>query len=105
MDFALEERSGYLESSLCAAPGLSRCAQILRTQHRCLYSETWAIFEQAEQRLHREVRASTPRGIVQRFTAFCCHLQEHEAREDDLILLAPSTRARRLDNSYPMSHT
>jgi CheY-like chemotaxis protein len=85
MCFGLEETYGYFENPVSVAPRLSRNAQTLRTQHQHLYSELCAIFEQAEQRLYREARAIAPRRIVRRFIAFCLQLQEHEARENDLI--------------------
>ena len=81
--FALEETYGYLENPVSVAPSLSRSAQ-----HERLYLEVGAIFEQAEQWLYQEALASPPRKTVRRFIAFCHQLREHEAREDDLILLA-----------------
>jgi len=88
MYFRLEETYGYVENPVSVAPRLSRHAQTLRKQHQRLYSEVCAIFEQAEQRLDREAGAGTPRKIIQRFTAFCDQLREHEGCEDDLIFQA-----------------
>lgn len=86
--FALEETYGYLENPVSVAPRLSRSAQTLRAQHERLYLEVGAIFEQAEQWLYQEALASPPRKTVRRLIAFCHQLREHEAREDDLFLLA-----------------
>lgn len=102
MVFALEETYGYFGNPSSAIPRLSRYAQALRTQHEQLYSQICAIFKQAEQWLDQEALASAPRKTVQRFIAFRHQLQEHEAREEDLILLALRVSWERRRRSGPV---
>ena len=89
MHFALEEAFGYFDDAVDVAPRLSARAEDLRQEHEQFFLEMCEIVERAERLLYREASPQKTRAeIAQRFSAFYSALNEHEAREQDLILEA-----------------
>ena len=88
MHFALEDAYGYFEDAIAEAPRLSEQAVRLHAQHDDLFHEICELVEDAEQVLYHE----RPRGYRQqtelavRFYRFHARFQEHETRENELIL-------------------
>lgn len=88
MHFALEEAFGYFEDAVDIAPRLSQRADELRAEHESLFRILCDMVEHAEQVLYRESSRGVMRGIALRFNAFHDQFQEHETRENELILEA-----------------
>ena len=88
MHFALEEAYGYFEDPVWTEPQISTAAQKLREEHRGLYEQLQALTERAAKVLYHEVpRARIPR-ICTDFERFCQHFEDHEERENELMLQA-----------------
>ncbi len=88
MHFALEEAFGYFENAVDIAPRLSERADGLRAEHDLFFIDICGICEQAEQLLYHETSARTLRQIATRYADFYDALQQHEARETELIMEA-----------------
>ncbi|OHB80124.1 MAG: hypothetical protein A2W31_17255 [Planctomycetes bacterium RBG_16_64_10] len=88
MHFALEEAFGYFEDPVTVAPHLCQRADALRTQHGPLYVAIRDTADRAEQLLYTGNRTDLLSHVVTLFQAFYNQLQEHEARENELILEA-----------------
>lgn len=84
--FALEEAFGYFEDAIEVAPHLSHMADELRGEHSTLYIDLCDLVEEAERLLYHETTAGAAKKIAARFREFHCALQEHEHRENQLIL-------------------
>ncbi|MDA7980407.1 MAG: hemerythrin domain-containing protein [Pirellulales bacterium] len=82
--FSLEEAFGYFEDPLRIAPRLSEQAEELRLQHGDLYSQASALADLADSRS----RDSNATEVWEGFAVFDAALQEHEARENELIMRA-----------------
>jgi hemerythrin HHE cation binding domain-containing protein len=88
MHFSLEEAYGYFEDAISGAPHLSRRAESLRAQHAELFSELCRLAERSEQLPYEKSPARLMSSLSEGFFHFADNLQEHEARESDLILEA-----------------
>ncbi len=88
LHFALEEAFGYFENAVDIAPRLSERADELRGEHDLFFRDICGICEQAEQLMYHEVSPRTLRQIATRFGDFHDALQQHEARETELIMEA-----------------
>ena len=86
LHFSLEEAYGYFDDAVNVAPRLSTRADALRGEHELLFKDICALVEQAEQLLYRESAAVAAGQMVQKFLAFRHRFQDHETREDELIL-------------------
>lgn len=86
--FVLEEAYGYFDDPLEVAPHFSERVQQLRCEHGDLYHEIAQIAEQAEILAARNGHGGTPKSLMRGFLAFHTRLQEHEAHERELILVA-----------------
>lgn len=84
--FALEEAFGYFEDAIEVAPQLSRQADELRNEHRTLFLDLCDLVEVAERLLYRETTAGVAKRLAARFREFRRSLEEHESRENGLIL-------------------
>jgi hypothetical protein len=84
--FALEEAFGYFEDAIEVAPRLSRRCDELRAEHGTLFVELCNLVEDAERLLYREAHGGVVKQLVYRVSAFRNHFEEHEARENELIL-------------------
>jgi hypothetical protein len=67
---------------------LSRRAESLRAQHAELFSELCRLAERSEQLPYEKSPARLMSSLSEGFFHFADNLQEHEARESDLILEA-----------------
>ena len=88
MHFSLEEAYGYFGDALTVAPRLSRKADRLRSQHGERYSHLCQLTDNAEQLLYHETGDTSASGLAAGFREFCRVFQEHEHRENELILEA-----------------
>jgi iron-sulfur cluster repair protein YtfE (RIC family) len=86
MHFSLEERLGYFEDAIQAAPRLSAQADILRSQHEQLYMAIVELADDAERILYREPNAQALRVVACRFRSFHDQLTRHEEAENELIM-------------------
>jgi hypothetical protein len=88
MHFTLEDAFGYFEDAIAEAPRLSDRAKQLHAEHEGLFREICELVEYAETVLYRE----RPSGYSQQtdlavtFYQFHARFQEHETRENELIL-------------------
>ena len=88
MHFALEEAFGYFDDPVAVAPRLSQRAAALRAQHTRLYVVIRDLADYAEQLLYGADRNDLVARLAALFQAFDNELQEHESRENELILEA-----------------
>ena len=86
--FSLDEAFGYFENAVSIAPRLSERADSLRSEHDLFFHDICAICEQAEQLLYHEASPRTLRLVCTRYADFYDALQQHEAREAELIMEA-----------------
>jgi hypothetical protein len=94
--FSLEEAYGYCEDALEVAPRLSSQAAVLRAEHQKLFVEFCHLVGDAEQLLVRSPSAEAATGnghvslvqIAKRYETFRSALEEHERREEELIMAA-----------------
>jgi hemerythrin-like domain-containing protein len=86
MHFALEEAYGYFNDPLHAHPRLTRLAGQLRDEHPQLYAAVRDLADDVDAwyRSGKLVERST--RVVQRFREYYDRLQEHEKRENELIM-------------------
>lgn len=88
LHFALEEAYGYFEDPAYVAPHFCERANGLRSEHRELYLGIAEISDRAEQFYRRANLPTLVGHIARQFTAFDHRLQQHEARENELIQMA-----------------
>lgn len=86
--FSLEEAFGYFENAVEVAPRLSERAEELRGEHELFYRDICNLCEQAEKLLYHESTGQGLRQIAARFASFHDALEQHEARETELIMEA-----------------
>ena len=86
--FSLEEAFGYFENAVSIAPRLSERADSLRSEHDLFFQDICSICEQAEKLLYHEASPRTLRQVATRYSDFYEALQQHEAREAELIMEA-----------------
>jgi hypothetical protein len=84
LHFTLEEAFGYCDDPL-DAPHFCQ-AKALRAQHRDLYEEERELAERSARLLAQRTTAACFRRLARRFRRFDQHLQQHESRENELIL-------------------
>ncbi len=97
MHFALEEFYGYFEEPVVVFPRLGRLADELRAEHRSLYLEAAAIADWAEKvRCHHKFSRASQR-IALRLTSFLDQFEQHEFREDELIIQAYNLDSKPVD--------
>lgn len=88
MHFSLEEAFGYFEDPLSVAPHLSQQAESLRRQHKDFYKEICHLAAIAEQVASGSSKSRGFELVVCEFREFYGRLQDHEAKENDLIVQA-----------------
>jgi hypothetical protein len=88
MHFSLEEAFGYFEDAVSVAPHLSKRAENLRAQHFEMYSDLCRLVDRAEQYLYHETVDDARVGLAAGYRELMNRFQEHEARENELILEA-----------------
>jgi iron-sulfur cluster repair protein YtfE (RIC family) len=96
MHFSLEEAYGYCEDAIEMAPRLSSQALALRAEHSTLFSSFCHLVEDTEELLTpipKEGRSLWAKrvslvDIAARYELFHEALEEHERRENELILAA-----------------
>jgi iron-sulfur cluster repair protein YtfE (RIC family) len=88
MHFSLEEAFGYFEDAVSVAPRLNRLANELREEHSGLFVEVCDLVEQAERLQYGETPANAVRSLAENFNDFYRRFQDHDARENEMILQA-----------------
>ncbi len=88
MHFSLEEAFGYFEDAVSVAPRLTRQANELRAEHGGLFVEACDLVEDAERLQYGETPPIAVRRLAERFNAFYRRFQDHDARENEMILQA-----------------
>lgn len=86
LHFALEEAYGYFEDPVDVSPHMAREAERLRDEHRRLYSHLSDIVERAETMLDEGHQAVLATSIPGQFILFDAALQNHEQRENALLM-------------------
>lgn len=86
--FALEEAFGYFDDPVDAAPHLCEEAERLRAQHCELFIEVCRLVDRAVDRLSDQGTIRGYRQVAYEFHRFDAQLQEHERRENELIMRA-----------------
>ena len=88
MHFALEEAYGYFDDPLQVAPRLNALASTLREEHQVLYALIRDLVDDVDE-LSRggKLSGGGPR-VVERFQEYYDRFQQHETRENVLILEA-----------------
>ena len=86
MHFALEEAYGYFDDPLHVAPRLNVLASTLRDEHQVLYASVRDLADEMDE-LHRSGGHShSGARVVERFREYYDRFQQHENRENELIL-------------------
>jgi iron-sulfur cluster repair protein YtfE (RIC family) len=88
MHFRLEEAYGYFQNPVVVDFEISTRAESLMSEHQTLYMQINDIVDHAEYIACVKTCRSLWPQVVQRVTAFCDQLQEHEHREFELIMQA-----------------
>lgn len=88
MHFSLEEAYGYFEHPVSVAPHLSEQAESLRRQHDEFYKDICQLAETAENFSSGNGKSRELQQVTSRFLEFYGRLQDHEAKENDLIVQA-----------------
>ncbi len=86
MHFALEEAYGYFEDAIEVAPQLSARTVQLRDEHRQLFLQLGAVVDDAERLLYHQAVENQAYDIATAFCRFHAQFQDHERRENELIL-------------------
>jgi hypothetical protein len=86
MHFALEEAYGYFDDPLRVAPRLSIAASQLRDEHQLLYTRIRDLADEIDGMFRAGVLAQSGARIVELFVDYYGRLQQHENRENELIL-------------------
>lgn len=88
MHFALEEAYGYFQEAVSIAPQLNGYAEQLLAQHHGLYTAIRDVCEDAELLLYEKSKAAVFKRVKGAFSLFYDSFEEHEARENALIMQA-----------------
>ena len=88
LHFALEEAYGYFEDPLEVSPVVSREAGRLCEEHRRLYSQISKLADRAEMFLDEGNYTLLTTSIPGQFILFDAALQNHEAHENELLIMA-----------------
>ncbi len=86
MHFALEEAYGYFDDPIRVAPRLSAAAHQLRDEHQLLYELIRDFADEVDGIFRAGMLAQIGTRVVERFGEFYDRLQQHEKRENELIL-------------------
>jgi hypothetical protein len=86
LHFALDEAYGYFEDPADVTPHLGREAERLRGEHRRIYSQLCSIADRAETMLDHGHQALLATSIPGQFILFDEALQNHERRENQLLM-------------------
>ncbi len=86
MHFALEEAYGYFDGPVHVAPHLSEAASNLRDQHQVLFAMIRDLADKADELQRMGKLAENGPLVVERFHLFLEQFQQHENRENELIL-------------------
>ncbi len=86
LHFALEEAYGYFEDPVDVSPRLAYEADRLRNEHRRLYTHLSDLVERAETMLEEGDLAMLATSIPGQFILFDAALENHEHRENELLL-------------------
>jgi hypothetical protein len=86
LHFALEEAYGYFDDPVEVSPELARQAERLRGEHRRLYLQLAGIADRAEAMVDVGHQALLATSIPGQFILFDEALQNHERRENELLL-------------------
>ena len=86
LHFALEEAYGYFEDPAEVSPHMAQQAERLRGEHRRLYLQLCGIVERAETLVDGGHQALLATSIPGQFILFDEVLQNHERRENELLL-------------------
>ena len=88
MHFALEEAYGYFEDPVRVAPHLSVMAATLRDEHRVLYTLVRDMADESDELCRSGQLSQSAVRVVECFKEFYNRFQQHENRENELILEA-----------------
>jgi hypothetical protein len=83
--FTLEDAFGYFDDPVYVDARFGQRVGRLRAEHQTLLAEITRIGQHAERLLYNGRLADSIEVIQSRLAAFCDQLEEHEAREKDLI--------------------
>lgn len=86
LHFALEEAYGYFDDPADVAPRLAYEADRLRNEHRRLYCHLSDLVERAETMLEEGHHAMLATSIPGQFILFDAALENHEHRENELLM-------------------
>ena len=88
MHFALEEAYGYFDDPIRVAPRLSALASALREEHQVLYAMIRDLADDVDELSRTESLSENGLRVVERFGEYYDRFQQHENRENELILEA-----------------
>lgn len=86
LHFALEEAYGYFDDPVDVSPRTAYEAEKLRAEHRRLYSHLSDLVERAETMLEEGQQTMLATSIPGQFILFDEALQNHEHRENELLM-------------------
>jgi len=86
LHFALEEAYGYFDDPADVSPCTAHQAESLRSEHRRLYLHLSDLVERAELMLEDGHQALLATSIPGQFILFDAALQNHEHRENELLM-------------------
>ena len=86
MHFALEEAFGYFDDPIRVAPRLSMAASSLREEHKTLYAKIRDLADEVDEEDRAGSLAMCGPRVAERFREYYALLQQHETRENELIL-------------------
>ncbi len=86
MHFALEEAYGYFDGPVHVAPHLSERASSLRDEHQVLYAMIRDLADETDELDRAGKLRENCALVVERFCIFHDQFQQHENRENELIL-------------------
>ncbi len=86
MHFALEEAYGYFDDPIHVAPRLSVTASQLRDEHQILYAMVRDLADEVDELSRAGRLARSGSWVVERFREYYDRFQQHETRENELIL-------------------
>lgn len=88
LHFALEEAYGYFEDPIEVRITIAREANRLRNEHRRLYAQISQIAERGEMFIEEGNFTMLATSLPGQFILFDAALQNHERRENELLLMA-----------------
>lgn len=86
MHFALENAYGYLADVVDYAPRLCDRAHAMLAEHETLFVTCSELVERVERMESGDLRGSVRRRVAWEFFEFQRRFQDHESRENDLIM-------------------